>query len=100
MQHASVLHPKPYRNYRYRAWIKSLPSAVSGLTPCDPCHTGPHPFGVKASDLTCIPLTREEHQQFDSDPEGFCRRHNLDIPALVRRLNSVWFQQWKIGLNG
>src|SRR5690348_12770738 len=90
-QKASALSKKPYRSYRYRAWIKSLPSAVSGLTPCDPCHTGPHGFGQKASDLTCIPLTREEHEQFDRDPEGYAKLHQLDVKELIARLNRAWF---------
>lgn len=90
-QRASLLHQQPWRSYRYRRWIKSLPSAVSGLMPCDPCHTGPHPFGQKASDLTCIPLTPEEHRAFDADPRGFAERHQLDVAELVERLNRVWF---------
>jgi hypothetical protein len=78
-QRASVLKPKPWRSLRYRQWIKSLPSAVSGLTPCDPCHTGPHAFGQKASDLTCIPLTRSEHEEFGKNPHAFCQKHQLDV---------------------
>lgn len=95
---ASVLREKPYRSYRYRAWIKSLPSAVSGLTPCDPCHTGPHAFGRKASDLTCIPLTREEHEAHTRDPRGFEAKHELDVKALVKRLNRSWFKSLQEGL--
>lgn len=92
---ASALHQRPYRNARYRRWVASLPSAVSGLSPCDPCHTGPHPFGRKASDLSCIPLTREEHRQYDQDPISFCIRHNLDVQSLVTRLNVCWRMGWR-----
>lgn len=89
---ASMLSQKPFRSYPYRAWVKSLPSAVSGQLGCDPCHTGPHGFGQKASDLTCIPLTREEHQEYDRNPEEFSRKHGLDVPGLVKRLNRIWWQ--------
>ena len=92
-----MLSNKPYRNPRYRQWIKSLPSAVSGLTPCDPCHTGPHALGQKASDLTCIPLTREEHEEMGRDPEAFAAKYQLDVAALVKRLNRVWFLGMRAG---
>jgi hypothetical protein len=75
---------------RYRQWIKSLPSAVSGQLGCDPSHTGPHALGQKASDLTCIPLTREEHQEYDANPEVFCLKYGLEVPGLVNRLNRHW----------
>ena len=30
----------PPRDYRYRAWIRSLPSPVSGQSGCEAAHTG------------------------------------------------------------
>jgi hypothetical protein len=97
-QRASTLHPRPWRSWKYRRWIQSLLSAVSGAMGCDPCHTGPHAFGVKASDATIIPLTRAEHEEYDANPAAFCQQHNLDVKALTRRLCRAWFNQWKIGL--
>jgi hypothetical protein len=91
-QRASLLKSRPFRSYRYRSWIKSLPSAVSGLTPCDPCHTGPHGYAQKASDLTCIPLTRQEHEEYDANPKAFCVKYELDLPDLVNTLNQLWLQ--------
>lgn len=94
----SVLHPKPARDYRYRAWIRSLPSAASGLTPCQACHTGPHAIGQKASDYTCIPLTAEEHIAYDRDPKGFAQEYGLNVPELTRRLTRCWFLGKREGL--
>ncbi len=81
---------RPVRSRKYLAFIRRQASVVSGLGPCDPCHTGPHGAGQKASDLTCIPLTRREHDQFDADPRGFARRHGLDIPELIRHFNGLF----------
>ena len=91
-QKASVLHQKPWRSYPYRRWIKSLPSAASGLTLCDVCHTGPHAYGVKADDRTCIPLTRSEHEEYDRDPRAFCAKYCLDVEALTTMLNHCWLR--------
>ena len=88
---ASELSRKPARDYKYRAWIRSLPSATSGNSPCQACHTGPHAIGQKASDYTCIPLTAKEHREYDRDPKGFASQHRFDVQELVRRLNRVWF---------
>lgn len=91
-QKASALHNSaPARDYKYRAWIRSLPSAVSGLSPCQACHTGPHAIGQKASDYTCIPLTLEEHRAFDRDPKGFAQEHGLKVSELTARLTRIWF---------
>ncbi len=95
---ASVLHPsKPARNARYRAWIGSLPCAACGtLQNVEAAHTGPHGFGEKASDYTCIPLCAEHHRTGPDalhkiGPERFQRRFSLDISQLVARLKKPWF---------
>jgi hypothetical protein len=82
---------KPVRDPRYLRWIKRQASVVSGLGPCDACHSGPHAIGQKASDLTAIPLTRREHERFDADPKGFAKLHGLDIPALIAGFNQAYF---------
>jgi hypothetical protein len=46
----------------------------------------------KASDYSCIPLTREEHEELHrSGRVEFERAHQVDIAALVKRLNHDWF---------
>jgi len=81
---------KPVRDLDYLKFIRSLPSAASGKYGCQACHTGAHGIGQKSSDLSCIPLTTREHIEFDADPRGFAEKHQIDIPALISRLNLAY----------
>ncbi len=81
---------KPVRDKNYLKFIRSLPSAVSGRYGCEACHTGPHGTGQKSSDLSCIPLTRKEHREFDAAPRLYVEKHGLDISALIVRLNAAY----------
>lgn len=57
-------HKKKKENDReYLDWLKTQPSAVSGKTPCDPCHyRTARNSGIGCKPLwSAIPLTREEH---------------------------------------
>jgi hypothetical protein len=85
----------PARSWKYRAWICSLPSAVSEKMGCDAAHTGSDGgMSMKSSDYSCIPLTREEHDELDrgmGGRAGFERKYAIDIAALVKRLNHDWF---------
>jgi hypothetical protein len=84
---------KPARSPKYRAWIRSLPSAVSGAMGCQHCHTGPHGIGIKASDYTGIPLTPTEHVQLHALGQAqFEALHGFSIEALVSFLNQEWFR--------
>jgi hypothetical protein len=59
------------RDAEHLAWIRTLPSIISGQTPCEACHirygdpsyrkkrTG---MGQKPDDAWCLPMTREEHR--------------------------------------
>ena len=83
---------KPIRDWQYRAWIRTLPSAVSGQYGCEAAHTGSDGgTSQKASDTTCIPLTPEEHREYHRiGRREFERRHELHIDRLVRDLNRIW----------
>jgi hypothetical protein len=102
--HGETTHPRaarrparrgPARCPKYRAWIRSLPSAISGLPGCQACHTGNDGgMSQKASDFSCIPLTYEEHMELDHGRDGraaFELRYSLDIAATIRQLNAEWF---------
>jgi hypothetical protein len=84
---------KPQGNPRYLAWIRTQPCCVCGSRyRVEASHTGPHGIGQKSPDSSAIPLCAKHHRTgADSyhrlGPRKFSEKHNLDIPALVRRLN-------------
>lgn len=57
---------KAWRSETYLAWVRTLPSAISGQPAGDCHHIKGYGFGgsVKAPDYMTIPLTREEHTKF------------------------------------
>jgi hypothetical protein len=83
----------PARNYRYKAWIRTLPSAVSGQLGCEAAHTGSDGgMSMKSSDYSCIPLTFAEHAEYHRIGRGaFEQRFAIDCRAIVKRLNHAWF---------
>lgn len=87
---------KPVRDEAYKRFIRSFPCIACGTWyRIDPCHTGPHALGNKASDHSCIPLCRKDHDAFDSDPYGFAERHALNIPQIVAMFNRFWEEKQK-----
>jgi hypothetical protein len=80
----------PLRDPDYKRWIRTLPSVVSGATGCDPAHTGSDGGArQKASDDSCVPLTRAEHEEYHAlGREAFARRYGLDVPALCRQFRA------------
>jgi hypothetical protein len=82
----------PPRDEAYKAWIRTLPSVVSGRTPCEACHTGVDGgMSMKASDLSCLPLTGQEHREYHRiGKRAFAHRYRLDYPDLVVLLNRQW----------
>jgi hypothetical protein len=81
------------RNPRYIAWIRTLPCLVCGARRgIEASHTGPHGLGQKSPDSSAIPpCTRHHRTGKDSyhklGRRKFAEAHNLDIPAIVARLN-------------
>src|SRR5947208_7204919 len=85
--------PKPARNPRYLAWIRTHPCVVCGASRgIEASHTGLHGIGQKSPDSSAIPLCAKHHRTGNDSyhrlgPRKFSKTHNLDIPAIVRRLN-------------
>jgi Protein of unknown function (DUF968) len=88
----------PARNWKYRAWIRTLPSAVSGQEGCEAAHTGSDGgMRQKASDYSCIPLTPEEHREYHQIGKAdFEAKYGIDCATLVKRLNRDWFQYGRL----
>jgi hypothetical protein len=81
----------PARNSGYRRWIGSLPSLVSGRPHCHACHTRNNGMRSKGSDFSCVPLTVDEHLEYDAGREAFEKRHGVCMAEVVKRLNHDWF---------
>lgn len=81
------------------AFIRKLPSAVSGQYGCEACHirTGSaihkkKPTGLqqKPDDFWVLPLTPSEHREQHSEHElAFWRRHGIDPFELAAKLYEV-----------
>jgi hypothetical protein len=80
------------RNWRYRAWVRTLPSAVSGFRGCEAAHTGTDGgTATKSSDYSCIPLTPAEHLEYHRIGRShFENCTGIDCAQVVKRLNDVW----------
>lgn len=80
---------RPVRDANYRRYVRSHPCAACGRTwSVEACHTGPHGLSQKSCDLTCIPLCRQDHRDFDADPRGFAEKRNLDVSSLIAELQA------------
>lgn len=84
---------------RHLAFIRLLPSAVSGQQPCEACHIRAgsavhrkkHTGGQqKPDDFWTLPLTAAEHKdQHSGDELSFWRRHEIDPFELALKLYDV-----------
>jgi len=79
---------KPVRSPPYLAFIRKQASVVSGLGPCQACHTGPHGASQKSSDLSAIPLTWDEHLEYGKAPYTYAKAHGLKVRKLILKLNA------------
>lgn len=74
-----------FRSKKYTDWVRSQPSALSGMSPCDPHHIKGHGYGgsVKASDILTMPLTREEHDDLHRGWRSWEEKHGVTQPELI-----------------
>jgi hypothetical protein len=82
----------PPRDEAYKAWIRTQPSLISGLTPCEACHTGNDGgMSMKASDFSCVPLTWEEHREYHRiGKAAFEKRYGLSFSSARKKLLTEW----------
>ena len=83
----------PARNWKYLAWIRTLPSAVSGAYGCEAAHTGSDGgMRQKASDYSAIPLTHDEHMELHRiGREDFEAQYDINLARAVASLRHCWF---------
>jgi hypothetical protein len=64
------------RSLQHRRFIATLPSILSGRSPCDCCHVraGYLQLGVRVTDDWCVPLTRDEHTGRNGEHDGHERK--------------------------
>jgi len=84
----------PARNPKYRAWIRTLPSCVSGIEGCEAAHTGTDGgMRQKSSDYTCVPLTPAEHAEYHQiGKQAFEAKYSVCFTAEVAKLKRIWFE--------
>ena len=68
--------PKKGDDKAYRDWIKTLPCCVTGTpAPSDPSHLRSvkhgSGMGLKTNDRTCIPMSREVHDEYEQHTGRF-----------------------------
>lgn len=82
----------PTRDADYRAWIRTLPSLVSGQFGCECCHFGSNGgMSQKASDYTCGPLTPEEHREYHQiGKHAFATKYQIDCARRAAELRAAW----------
>jgi hypothetical protein len=88
-----------FKDDAHLAFIRKLPSAVSGRTPCEAAHirTGSADHNKKktggaqkSSDCWTLPLTADEHRsQHDANELAWWRSHGIDPFDLAAKLYEV-----------
>lgn len=64
------------RDEKYLAFVRTLPSCISGEGPCEAHHPISKRFSSqKVSDYLAIPLTTDEHRKLHSDWQAWERIH-------------------------
>ena len=94
--------PKRYENKAYIEYIKQRPCCVtsmmivnqdSGEIESDPHHTETGGMGTKGSDLSCVPLLHELHQECHTiGRETFQKKYNIDFEFIQLALIKKWIE--------
>lgn len=84
------------RNAAYLGWIRTLPCLVCSSWPVEAAHTGARGFGMKADDVTAIPLCSEHHRTGRTAHHVLGRRfwdaHEIDRDEVIADLNARYEQ--------
>ena len=93
--------PKRYKNKAYMEYIKQQPCCVTGMmmvnqdtgqTESDPHHTASR--GSGGSDLSCVPLLHELHQEGDKIGwKTFQMKYDIDFREVRLKLLERWIEE-------
>lgn len=90
------MHPQfiQHRNEKYRKWIKTRPSIVSGLPADDAHHVWNTGKKGKHNDYLCVPLTREEHSEYHRlSHDRFEEKYNVDLTQEIVNLLTEYLEE-------
>jgi hypothetical protein len=74
-----------------RAWVKSLPSVVSGGGPCVNAHVKNGGMSRKADAEWIVPLTSAEHDEYDQQGhDSFELKYRIDMAAAAQNIEARW----------
>jgi hypothetical protein len=92
---------KRYKNEAYKEYVKQQPCCVTGMmivneatgiTESDPHHT--ESKGSGGSDLSCVPLLHELHQESHSiGQDTFQEKYNVNFKEVRLRLLEKWIEE-------
>ena len=88
---------KTYRSEAYLSFVRTFPCCVCGNTATDAHHTGTNRgMGIKANDLTAVPLCRKCHTELHSvGVNTFVDRHfvEMDLVEVNRDILAEFIQE-------
>jgi ElaB/YqjD/DUF883 family membrane-anchored ribosome-binding protein len=74
------------RSEEYMEYIRNMPDPIDGTTNVDPHHCDVGGTGIKGSDFSCIPLSREHHNEIEDNTESwFEDKYNVDLNELQKQ---------------
>ena len=85
----------PVRLPEYRAWVRQQECCVCGSTRhIDPAHIGPHGFGQKAPDTSCVPLCRQHHEELHAiGRKRFEPKYEICFEIIIEGLFTEWSER-------
>ena len=96
-----ISKPVRYKNEAYKEYIKQQPCCVTGMMivnqdtgniESDPHHTISK--GAGGSDLSCVPLLHELHQECHSiGQETFQKKYDIDFKEVRLKLLEKWIEE-------
>jgi hypothetical protein len=89
-QRAAKNLARAYGPEERRAWVKSLPSVVSGEGPCVNVHVKAGGTSYKADAEWIVPLTAAEHDELHKGQQSFETKYRIDLRAAALNIEARW----------